>query len=121
VAHMNQEKKSKLAPAIKAVLQKYKAKGSISVHNYSTLIVTISESPFEIEDDYHQVNHYYIDRDYSSELASFLKELRDAMMEGNHDNSDVMTDYFDIGWYVSINFGKWNKPYRHAIYEKVAA
>jgi hypothetical protein len=121
MAHMNQEKKSKLAPAIKAVLKKYNAKGSISVHHHSTLIVTISESPFEFEDDYIQVNHYSIDREYSGELASFLNELRDAMMAGNHDNSDVMTEYYDVGWYVSINFGRWNKPYRKAICEKVAA
>lgn len=121
MAYMNQEKKSKLAPAIKAVLKKYKAKGSISVHNHATLIVTISESPFEIKDDYIQVNDYYIDRDYSGKLARFLNELRDAMMTGNHDNSDVMTDYYDVGWYISINFGKWNKPYRQLIEEKVAA
>jgi hypothetical protein len=29
----------------------------------------------------------------------------------NHDNSDIMTDYFDVGWYVNIYVGKWNKPY----------
>jgi hypothetical protein len=29
----------------------------------------------------------------------------------NHDNSDIMTDYFDVGWYLNINVGGWNKPY----------
>jgi hypothetical protein len=33
------------------------------------------------------------------------------MVVGNHDRSDSMTDYFDVGWYISINVGKWNKPY----------
>jgi hypothetical protein len=23
-----------------------------------------------------------------------------------------MTDYFDVGWYIDINVGKWNKPYQ---------
>ncbi len=29
-----------------------------------------------------------------------------------YDNSDIMTDYFDVAWYVDINIGKWNKPYK---------
>jgi hypothetical protein len=32
-------------------------------------------------------------------------------MEGNHDNSDIQSDYFDVGWYVEVNIGKWNKAY----------
>jgi len=30
---------------------------------------------------------------------------------GNHDRSDIQSDYFDVGWYKSVNIGKWNKPY----------
>jgi hypothetical protein len=30
---------------------------------------------------------------------------------GNHDRSDIQTDYFDVGWYKSVNIGTWNKPY----------
>jgi hypothetical protein len=33
------------------------------------------------------------------------------MNGGNHDNSDVQTDYFDVGWYVDVNIGSWDKPY----------
>ena len=33
------------------------------------------------------------------------------MMVGNHNNSDISTDYFDVGWYIDINIGKWDKPY----------
>jgi hypothetical protein len=22
-----------------------------------------------------------------------------------------MTDYFDVGWYIDIKIGKWDKPY----------
>jgi hypothetical protein len=36
------------------------------------------------------------------------------MMVGNHDKSDVMTDYFNVGWYIDINIGKWDKPYKVA-------
>lgn len=112
MAHMNQERKNELAPAIKAVLKKYNVKASISVRHHSTLVVTIAEAPFEVSSDYIQVNEYHIDRNYTGEVAKFLIELRDAMMTGNHNRSDLMTDYFDVGWYVSINFGRWDKPYR---------
>lgn len=111
MAHMNQEKKNALTPAIKSVCKKYGVKASVSVRHYSTLVVTISESPFEVG-DYVQVNHYIIDRNYEGDVAKFLLELRDAMMDGNHDNSDLMTDYYDVGWYVSITFGRWNKPHK---------
>jgi hypothetical protein len=33
------------------------------------------------------------------------------MNAGNHNRSDAMTDYFDVGWYVDVNIGKWNQPY----------
>jgi len=112
MAHMNQEKKSKLAPAIKAVFKKYGVKGSIGVRHYSTLVVKIAASPFDIGTDYRQVNEYWIEQNYEGEVRSFLLELRDAMMLGNHDRSDIQTDYFDVGWYVSINFGDWDKPHR---------
>jgi hypothetical protein len=29
----------------------------------------------------------------------------------NYDNSDSMTDYFDVGHYVDLNIGKWDKPF----------
>ena len=25
---------------------------------------------------------------------------------------DAMTDYYDVGWYVDVNIGTWEKPYK---------
>jgi hypothetical protein len=33
------------------------------------------------------------------------------MNAGNWDKSDIQTDYFNVGWYIDVNIGKWNKPY----------
>jgi len=43
----------------------------------------------------------------------FLNELRDAM-RGTlyYNNDDIMTDYFDSAYFMSIDIGKWNKPYK---------
>lgn len=54
MAYMNQEKKKVLAPQIKAVLKKYGVKGSISVRNHSTLVVTLSEVPASWVEAQHQ-------------------------------------------------------------------
>lgn len=34
----------------------------------------------------------------------------------NYDNSDPMTDYFDVNFYFDLHVGKWNKPF-----EQIAA
>lgn len=144
MAFMNQERKKSLAPKIKEILKKYGLKGSLSVNNYSTLVLTIKSGKVDfIEnrincideviknrgfDEYEldclksnraiieknknfNVNVYWINEEYYGKSTSILKELHDAMMVGNHDNSDVQTDYFDIGWYTDIQIGSYGKPY----------
>ena len=111
MAYMSQEKKKTLAPAIKSVLKEYNMKGSIGVHNHSTLIVNLKEGVIDFGSKNDSVNTYWIDSHYTGIAQQFLNELKDAMMDGNHNNSDIMTDYFDVGWYVEINVGKWNKEY----------
>jgi hypothetical protein len=115
MAYMSQDRKKELTPAIKAVLKKYNLKGSISVDNYSSLIVTISSGDIDfLKDSGHghiSVNTYWIADHFTGRAKDCLLELKAAMMTGNHDNSDIMTDYFDVGWYIDIKIGKWDKPY----------
>lgn len=125
MAYVSQELKRSLAPGIKAVLKKYRMKGTLSVRNHSTLVCNIKSGPLDIIGNYGatsgfyndqvpksmQVNEYWIDKNFSGEARDFLMELKDAMMVGNHNNSDIQTDYFDVGWYIDINVGKWDKPY----------
>ena len=132
MAFMNQEKKKLLAPAIKKVLKKYNLKGSIGVRHYSGLVVNIREGSIDFINNwkpnnvkaeegkkiqnYIQVNEFWIDENYSGIAKECLKELNSAMNGckeiQNHNNSDIQTDYFDIGWYTYINIGQWDKPYK---------
>jgi len=125
MAYMSQETKKKLAPQIKAVLKKYGMKGTLSVRHHSTLVINIKEGKLDVfnsfsdrgKPDYDlsgslDVNPYWIKEHYEGKVKDFLVELKDAMMKGNHDKSDIMTDYFDVGWYIDINIGRWNKPYK---------
>ncbi len=122
MAYMSQEKKAKLAPAIKEVFKKYKMKGSISIDHHTSLVVTIKSGPIDFKADHvstqanrgefhYQINTYWAQDHFSGTAQKFLVELIAAMNVGNHDKSDIQSDYFDVGWYIHVNLGKWNKPY----------
>ena len=112
MAYVSQEMKAKLAPTIKAVLKKYKVKGSIAVRNHMSLVVTIKEGAVNFGKDHIQVNPYHIDAHYAGKARSLLNELK-AAMEGPEFfcEDDAMTDYFHCSHYIDINIGKWDKPY----------
>lgn len=116
MAYMSQERKKELAPAIQAICKKYGIKATLGVHHYSTLVLNIKSGSIDFVSDCvgnfsYQVNEYHIKNHYSGNAKDFLLEVSNAMMVGNHNNSDYQTDYFDIGWYTDINIGSWDKAY----------
>jgi hypothetical protein len=132
MAYVSQELKAKLSPAIKAVLKKYGVKGSIAVRNHSTLVLNIKSGSIDFINNFNEingsksrpahlpfqpattsidVNPYWYHEHFDGKALKFFKELFPVMNNGNHDNSDIQTDYFDVGWYVDVNVGQWNKPY----------
>ena len=59
------------------------------------------------------VNQYWIDdskvlNEEGKKLFKFIKETTDRW---NWDNSDSMTDYFDVNFYLDLNVGKWDKEF----------
>jgi len=120
MAYVSQADKKALAPAIKAVLNKYGMKGSIRIRNHSTLVVTVKSGVIDFSDymrgeAYIDVNPYWIDQHYSGIARDFLNELLDAMKGPNYfNNDDAMTDYFSRSHYTDITIGTaWNKPYTY--------
>ena len=133
MAYMSTEKKAKIAPKIKAILAKYKVKGSLSVRNHMTLCLNLKSGSIDFiansntvcgnshyqvasgfkpsTSGYDQVNPYHFKDHYDGKALAFMQEVFHAMNDGNHDRSDIQSDYFDVGWYVDVNIGKWNKPY----------
>ena len=51
--------------------------------------------------------------DDSEDFKTFCKVVEDVLEISvpNHDNSDIMTDYFDVGYYKSIYLGDYDKDY----------
>jgi len=134
MAYMSQEKKKALAPAIKACLAKHGVNGSLSVDHHSSLILTIKSGSIDFFKDLVvqrnradweiaetiktkekggslSVNHYHYKDHFEGKSLAFLSEVIPLMMIGNHDRSDIQSDYFDVGWYIDIHVGRWNKPY----------
>lgn len=129
MAYMTQENKAKIMAAAKPILKKYGLKGSFSVPNGSGILVKIKSGPIDfignyrqtmlnqsqfakgLPDDHMSVNPYWYDKHFTGKALAFLKELIPVLNKGNWNNSDIQTDYFDIGWYVNVDVGSWNKPY----------
>jgi len=135
MAYVNQERKAQIAAQVKPILKRYGVKGTLAVNHHMTLVLNISEGaidfignsnetcakdPYQVarglqpSRDHIDVNPYHYDKHFSGTAKQFLDEVMAAMNQGNHDRSDPQSDYFDVGWYVDVNIGRWNKPYRLA-------
>lgn len=134
MAYMNQERKAKIVTNLKGVIPK-DWKYSVAVRHHSTIVMTIAAAPFDLmgimkakadeearlegresylkDATYHSINPYHWERHYGfdAELRDIFGKIFAAMNDGNHDRSDPMTDYFDVGWYVEVNVGRWDKPF----------
>jgi len=133
MAYVSQELKSKLSPAIKAVCKKYGIRASIAVRSHMTLCLNVKSGAIDFIGNsnrvcgadfyqvargfksnttgYDQINPYHFQNHYDGDARAFLTEVLAVMNDGNWDKSDIQSDYFNVGWYVDVNIGTWNKPY----------
>lgn len=128
MAYVNQEKKAKIAEALKLVMPKG-WKYTLAVRHHSTIVLTIASAPIDIlaerarvcasrkgmklehEREHVNLNVYHLDAAFDGELLTTFKAIKAALDTGNHDRSDLMSDLFDVGHYVEINVGRWNKSF----------
>ena len=125
MAYVSQDLKAKIAPKIKAICKKHGVKASLAVRNHSTLMLNVKSGKVDFISDYGdspetrkdaekfgiQVNPYWYKDHFDGKAKAFLSEVIPAMNDGNWDKSDAQVDYFNCGWYIGVNIGKWNKPY----------
>jgi hypothetical protein len=131
MAYMNQERKAKIANALKPILAKYGMKGTLKCRQHA-ITLTLRQGPIDFIGDLNesrngrlgvskdemrkhyelQVNQYWIDEHYTGVSLEFLKQVNEAMQAGDwYDRSDAQIDYFDTAYYYDINVGSWNTPY----------
>ena len=134
MAYMNQERKAKITKMLKPILAKYKVKGSLSVRNHSTIVLTLKSGAIDFignsnrvcgndfyqvqrgfkptTSGYDQVNPYWFQDHYDGDAKAFLTEAFKALKSADwYDETNAMIDYFNIAYYVDVNIGKWNSPY----------
>jgi len=132
MAYMNQEKKAAIKVELDKVLKGTGIKYSLGVRNHSTLVLNISIGPIDFIGNYLEtvrllpgssyrdiekvptyidVNTYHYKDHYTGKALEIINACVKAMNQGNHDKSDSQSDYYDVGWYIDINIGKWDKPY----------
>jgi hypothetical protein len=130
MAYMNQEKKAKIAAALKQVMPK-DWKYSLRVMHHSTIIMTIQSAPVDLytlctyeskSSSYIQLNEYYLENAYKDEkILAVLLAAKSALNIDNWDKSDIQTDYFNVGHYAHIHIGGFGKPFAVRDSEKPTA
>jgi len=141
MAFVSQELKRKLAPNIRKICKKYGVKASLAVRNHMTLVLNVKSGGIDFIDSFTRVhdgmpwdpanrahankngkpllensidvNVYWYKNHFDGQALAFLSEVIPAMNDGNWDKSDIQTDYFNVGWYVDVHIGRWNKPYKY--------
>ena len=88
---------------------------SIVRRDYLSLSISIIQAPFELRNDqnndYEQVNQYWIESRENKQSIPPLKKIFEIANKNNYNRSDVQSDYFDVGYYLNISIGHFGKPF----------
>lgn len=94
------ENKNRMSRAFQREIEFYAVDGSFSVSNHGTV-----ESARKVGDD--EVANFY------DELLNAMNGITTETVNANYNNSDLMTDYHDVGYYITINVGTHKKAFVH--------
>lgn len=135
MAYMNQERKATISKNLKPILAKYGVRGSLSVRNHSTIVLTLKSGSINFvenfietatssmilsnaqiarirENQYLDVNPYWFHEHFTGVAKEFMNEAFVALKSaGWYNKSNAQVDYFDTAYYINLSVGKWNKPY----------
>lgn len=122
MAYISKADKDAKAVELRALAKQYGIKATVARRHSSVLVLNIGSGKIDFlgqfndvdtnySTSYIQVNHYRISEDFTGIAQEFLLKAYEIMNEGNYNNSDLMSDYHDVGFYVDINIGRWDKGY----------
>lgn len=78
------------------------------------LHVSLMSAPKEVFVDTtkkHMQGAHYHKEPLTSYGQLVIETITEYVQSYNYDDSDPYTDYFNVNFYVSINIGKWDKPF----------
>ena len=137
MAYVTEQIITKARTSLKALNKEYGVKATLSGKGDSTLYLTIAEGSIDFIGNFcestkanrrqhdtqqvidwvqkHQhvsVNQYYLDSSFSGAALEYLDKAKAIMHADHWDRSDIQSDYFNCAFFVNINIGRWNKPYK---------
>lgn len=132
MAYFNQEMKKLVTNRLKENFPGWKF--SVKVSNHNQLMVAVKSAPLDLWSNYVEtvgednlfgdngstsLNHYYLNRAFSGECLEKMEALvKDMNLEGddkhaNYSSSTPYDDYPDVGYFISLRLGLWDKPFEH--------
>lgn len=135
MAHMSQEHKKKIAAELKKAMAGTGVRYTLAVQHHSAIVMNIQSAPVDFianatevalrkRNDMRvydasqprptslQVNPYWYQEHFTGKCLEILEKILPVLNRGNHNRSDILSDYHDVGWYVYVNVGQWNKPFQ---------
>ena len=131
MAYMNQEKKAIIKAALDKVLKPRGIKYSLRVRDHMSITCTIQAAPIDFIGNFLEksgdryrlndgmplnhlpVNLYWIKEHFSGEAAQVLTEAGEALKAaGYYDNSNAQIDYFETAYYMHLDIGQYDKPFK---------
>lgn len=130
MAYMNQAKKKIIKANLDKVLKPLGIKYSLRVDNHMAIQCTIRSGSvdfignmksmlkgdqFRLTTDrgYIQVNPYWYNEHFTGDAREIINKVIDGLMSADYyDRSDAQVDYFDTAYYMHLNIGDWDKPYK---------
>jgi hypothetical protein len=133
MAFMSQEKKAQIAAVLKTVIPKG-WKYSVGVDNHTTIILNIWAAPvdllkiagmvgkYQTQYGYAQLGVHALGRDFAgSEVGEIFAKIQAALFGASYfDKTDTMTDFHHCAYYVNVNLGRYDKPFKFVQAEIVA-
>ncbi len=109
MAYVTKEKLTEVRTKLKKQFPNIKF--SVTQQNHMVLVICVMKSNIDFSDlkNNKEINIYSLNQ--YKQHTEFFQKLVNIVMAGNHNNSDTMTDYYDVGWYVTLRVGKYDKDH----------
>ncbi|MDD6581591.1 MAG: hypothetical protein PUF10_02790 [Bacteroidales bacterium] len=92
-------------------------KFSVTKDGWRSINVHLMSGDFEAwadaSDEHRTFNEYNAssEQGFTPRCHEVLRLMTEYANSYNYDNSDIMTDYFDVNFYLTVEVGKWDKAY----------
>lgn len=116
MAYISAQETAQIRKALKEAFPELRF--SVQNRHHSEVAVAITKGSIDFSDildarDHSQINHYWLENygQHTELFEAIIMVIKRAGSEW-YDRSDIQTDYFDTAFYITLEVGKWNKPYQ---------